>query len=347
MNTEFFVGSYAPKGRSSIYRYSFDESEGKLYRKWAYNGADNPSWVLPHPNGKILYSVEELNPEGRIASYRILEDGLERLDTLPSGGSDPCHLSLDDQARFLFASNYSSGSLSVFRLNAEGRILEMCDHLQHTGHSVYAARQEEAHVHFSRYTDGILYVCDLGEDLIYRCRLDRDSGRLLTAAEPLTVPAGFGPRHLVDDPADPGKIYVVTEMGASLLAYSHGKPVQNICALPPGKNIDDYPTGSSRAIGAAIRITEDGSRILLSLRGVQGIAVFCSDGNTGMFRLKGVFPSGGNTPRDFMLTADYVLAANQDSDRISVLRWDKSSGTLTDTGYSEKIEKPVCINGLY
>ena len=47
--------------------------------------------------------------------------GLAVLDVVASGGADPCHLLLAPDARTLYVANYSSGTLGVLPLDADGR----------------------------------------------------------------------------------------------------------------------------------------------------------------------------------------------------------------------------------
>jgi 6-phosphogluconolactonase len=56
-------------------------------------------------------------------------------------------------------------------------------------------------------------------------------------------------------------------------------------------------------------------------------------------------PSGGTTPRHFAIdpTGQWLLAANQGSDTINLLRIDPTSGRLTPTDRSLGVISPVCI----
>ena len=209
---EFYVGSYQKAEQAGIARMAVDEGSGEITCLGAFAGADNPSFVLPHPDGKLLYAVEELVPEGRVSVFSVKDGALEKVQTYSTLGADPCHLSLDETGRFLFAANYTSGSLMAYRLGADGLIEDPAFLRTDTGSSVYAGRQDSAHVHFSRMIDGVLYVCDLGEDKIHRFTASAD-GELQENLAPLAVPAGYGPRHLTECMAHPGFLYVITEMG--------------------------------------------------------------------------------------------------------------------------------------
>ena len=56
-------------------------------------------------------------------------------------------------------------------------------------------------------------------------------------------------------------------------------------------------------------------------------------------------PSGGKAPRHFAIdpTGQWLLAANQGSDTINLLRIDQKSGGLTPTDRSLAVISPVCI----
>lgn len=142
MKYYFYIGSYAAAEETGIYQFELDAGTGILLKTGEIAGIDNPSYLLSHPSGKVLYAVEELNPDGRIAVFSLKNDTPEYLFSLPSEGADPCHLALDEKGEFLFVSNYTSGSLTVFRLDGEGRPAEVTDHRQHTGHGIRSDRQE-------------------------------------------------------------------------------------------------------------------------------------------------------------------------------------------------------------
>lgn len=57
-------------------------------------------------------------------------------------------------------------------------------------------------------------------------------------------------------------------------------------------------------------------------------------------------PSGGRAPRHFVIdpTGEWLFAANQGSDSISLLRVDPKSGRLTPAGRSLEVISPVCVH---
>jgi 6-phosphogluconolactonase len=56
-------------------------------------------------------------------------------------------------------------------------------------------------------------------------------------------------------------------------------------------------------------------------------------------------PSGGKTPRGFGIdpSGTYLIAANQDSNSVTVFRIDPDTGHLTSTGQTLQVGAPVCV----
>ncbi|MBC5689066.1 lactonase family protein [Mediterraneibacter sp. NSJ-55] len=337
MINEFYLGSYALEDQTSIYKYNFDDSRGKFLRTTAIDGIANPSYLYIHPNGKIMYSVEELNPEGRIAVYSLEKEKLKYLYSLPSQGADPCHLALDEQGEFLFVSNYTSGSLSVFRLDEQGKPVFMSDHKQHTGRGKEPERQEGPHVHFSKMIEGILFVCDLGLDCIICYTLDRTSGKIEECGK-IFLPQGSGPRHFAVHERYKNFLYVICELTGDVYIYQKKKSdyemIQKICSL------DDNFRGENTA--AAIKFSRDGRVLLVSNRGSDSITSFVVQ-EDGLLEKKNIISSGGSGPRDFEVFGKYLIIANQYSGNLAVIEYSEESGKLKLLASREKVDQPVML----
>ncbi len=368
---DFYVGSYALADHESIYRYQLNEENGTLRRTEAIKGVDNPSWLLIHPNGKFLYSVEELNPEGRVAVYRRESDALKYLFSLKTEGADPCHLSLSPEARLLFAANYSSGSLSVFRLDSSGRPEGMTDHKQHVGRGINPDRQESPHVHFSQMIEGRLCVCDLGIDRIVVYEPDEKTGKLAKCGEDICLLPGFGPRHLAAHETHRNFLYVLGELTGDVCvlqkAEGRYRMLQRVSSLPEnctcrnacgrgfaGKDIAVGDSGERKAAGenavventaAAIKFSKDGRLLFVSNRGADTITSFLVQAD-GRIEKAACVSSGGSGPRDFAVFGGYLVAANQYSDNLALIKFHGKSGEMELLPVSEPVSKPVMIAGI-
>ena len=313
MKAEFYSGSYAYGGEISIARFCVDFERMTWATTLSDAQSEYPSYLLIHPNKKTLYAVRELTAEGALYTFEIVNDSLRLIDTQLTLGRDPCYLSLDESNEFLFVVNYTGSSLAVFRLDENGLPIEMTDQVVHTGSGPNSKRQEVAHPHCAVYINGSVYVCDLGMDRIFRYRLDKTSGKL-SEEQRIVMPAGSGPRHLC---VAGDMMYVIGELISEVYVLhleDEARIVQEISTLP-----SDF---KGENIAAAIKLSEDGKVLFVSNRGDDSIAAFriLPDGK---LELADICKTGGKTPRDFSLFGNHLIIANQDSDAITVLEFDK------------------------
>jgi 6-phosphogluconolactonase len=67
----FYLGGYTKSGGLGIAGGAIDATTGRpSIGSWTA-AVDQPSWIDVAPNGKILYAVSELTPDGRVHSLRI------------------------------------------------------------------------------------------------------------------------------------------------------------------------------------------------------------------------------------------------------------------------------------
>jgi 6-phosphogluconolactonase len=166
------------------------------------------------------------------------------------------------------------------------------------------------------------------------------SGKLSNISSIVTEP-GAGPRHFTFHPNN-RYAYLVEELTASVSAYVYkgGKFtfLQRIPALPEGF------TGNKS--GADLHVSPDGKFLYTSNRGdANSIAIFLIDEKTGKLTLAGHQSTMGKTPRNFNFdpSGNFLLVANQNSDNIVILKRDKKTGLLEDSGKRIEVGNPVCI----
>lgn len=340
------TGTYTSGKSEGIYVYRFDTETGELSHVHTAKGIDNPSFVTLSPDGRYAYAVNEQS-DGMVSAFRFNQStgALELLNRQPSGGADPCYLTVDEQSRHVFVGNYSGGSLSVLPILEDGRLGDPVQTIQHKGSSVNEDRQEKAHVHSTvlSHDEQYLFVGDLGTDKIYVYNYRPNATLPLEAASPSfsEISPGSGPRHLLFD-ASGHYAYVVLELTAEVDVFRHrdGK-LEKIQTVP--MTADDF---EGEVSGAEVRISPDGRFLYASNRGdANEIVAWSIDQQNGTLSFIERYSSGGETPRNFIIdpSGRYLLAANQDSDSIVVFERDQQKGTLRPTGQKTEVGKPVYL----
>lgn len=343
-----FVGTYTNKTDSKgIYAYEFDAETGKLSLKGVAAETPDPSFVVIHPNGKYAYAANEVGKKSMVTAFAIDAKSakLTQLNQLPALGEDPCHLSFDKTGKYLFVANYSSGSIAVFPILADGRLGEHTSAVQHHGSGPNKNRQEGPHAHWIEASpdNKFVLVADLGLDEIVSYRFDASKGTLTPNDPPFAnLAPGAGPRHGVFS-KDGKFFYVVSELNATVTAFAY-EPGNG--ALKDFQVVSTLPKGfQGRNDDAEIAIHPDGKWLFASNRGHDTIAVFAVDPSSGMLRPAAEFSTGGKEPRHFAIdpTGRFLLAENQLSNSIVVFRIDPATGALTQVSKTDGVPSPICL----
>lgn len=353
----FFVGTYTRpirfgtgqilegKGRG-IYQIVLDEEMGGLYMECVCEHIDNPSYLALSPDRRYLYAVNELKTYqgqegGAVSAFRIGRDGLRLLNTLPTRGTDPCHVAVDASGRNLYVANFMSGSIAAYGLNEDGSLREMHGFFQHEGSGPRVERQAGPHAHSVTLTpDGRLALApDLGTDRLMAYRVGKE-GRL----EPddkggYHLLPGSGPRYCAFSP-DGRFCYLLNELACSVTVFGCDEslclhPVQTVSSIPDRPESDDD-------LCAHLELTPDGRFLFSSNRGHDSLSVFRvePDGKLSFLENQNC---GGKTPRHFCITPSgrYLLCANQDSD--SIVCFSVSGDGMLAYRTQLQVPTPVCI----
>ncbi len=342
----FYTGAYTeePMGHAEGIGYvRFDPETGAIGPPGETTPARNPSFLTLAANGTRLYAVDELE-EGAVSAFKRdpATGALERINEVSTGGAHPCHLSLDAAGRFLLVANYTGGNVAVIPIAGDGSLEPASQVLAHEGSSVKLERQGEPHPHMILPSpDGrYVYVTDLGTDQIVCYRLDTDTGTLVDVANTKVTP-GMGPRHFAYS-SDGRTMVVIGELDSTLKSYAMQgdgtlTEVSSVSTVP-----DDFAGSNSCA---HVLFSPDGRFVYGSNRGHDSIAVAAFDAESRQLEIVEIVPTGGREPRNFTLdpTGGWLLAANQNSDTITVFRRDESTGKLTASGASIATPSVVCL----
>ena len=346
-----YVGTYTDDGRSAgIYLVRMDTSLGQLSLVGSVNGGANPSFLATHPNGRVLYAVNEVEKydgraSGAVSAFAIARDtgALTKLGEQPSEGGAPCYVSVDRSGRVVLVANYSGGSVALLPIADDG-ILGKATVVQHTGSGPIADRQSAPHAHciVADPSNRFALAADLGADRVFVYRLDLD-GKSLRHNEggDAVMRAGAGPRHIAFHPTLP-LVFVANELDSTVATLRFDAergtlaPIDARSTLPTGWTGTNYP--------ADIHVAPSGRALYVSNRGHNSIAVF-SVAATGALTLDQVVSTEGDWPRNFSFdpTGRWLLVANQKSDSIIVFGRDEPSGKLSPTRQRISLPSPVCL----
>ena len=324
---DVLIGTYTWRDAEGIYRGRFDDETGAFETLDLAAAADNPAFLATR--GDMLYAVNEQR-DGGVSAFRRIGTRLKLVNSQPSGGSLPCHLSAD--ADWVSVANYGSGTVTLFPTGIDGRLLPMADSQQHRGNGPNAERQESAHAHEVHPMGSTLVVPDLGTDRVHRYRVE---DHRLVADGHVALAPGSGPRHVAAHPTLP-LLYVLNELGNTVdaLTWPALAPVQRIDTLPA-----DFDGESTTA---EIQIASDGRTLHASNRGHDSIVSFAIDAD-GRLGDPSWVPTKGEHPRYFCLdpTGGWLIVLNQDSDNVVVYRL--ADGRPEDIASETPAPTPVCL----
>jgi 6-phosphogluconolactonase len=221
-----YVGTYAGPTSRGIYRFTLDTDTGAPGAPVLVAETINPSFLALHPNGRVLYAVNEVDEVGGVAGGRVSAFAIDArsgqltlLNQQPSEGAAPCHLVVDRDGRYVLVANYNGGNVAVLPILADGRLGAATHVTRHAGSGPNAARQQQPHAHGVHFdpTQRIVVAPDLGADRLFVHRYDPDAGTLTEVGAGRAAP-GAGPRHAAFG-AGGRVLYAINELTSTISVF--------------------------------------------------------------------------------------------------------------------------------
>ncbi|MCI0922499.1 lactonase family protein [Sphingobacterium rhinopitheci] len=331
-----YVGTYTNNGSKGIYVYDFNQATGVARLKNTIS-MSNPSFIARDEN--FLYAVNE-DVEGTITAVDLGNGAI--LNSLPTNGAHPCHVSLSPTIPVAVVSNYSSGSLVLYSINKDGSLNKQEDFIAFKNSGLNKSRQASSHIHSAFFSkDGqFLFVSDLGGDIIYKMNITKNNdGYKLNIVDEINVKAGGGPRHVVFN--DKGTLlYAVLELTGEIEVLAFNKGKWNSKQIVPM-----YTAGFNGEHGGGdIKMTADAKFIYATNRGqANEIAVYAVK-KDGLLKPLQIISVEGNSPRNVQLSPDekWVIVSNQLTNGLTYFKRDTKTGQLTSVNRRESIPSSVC-----
>lgn len=308
-SVRLLAGTYRGDGGRGLYPVTFDLRTAAWSLGDPIEGVANASFGVRARRSGRRYLLNEQR-EGQIGTWR---DGAEwqLLGMSTTAGSDPCHVALDATETCLAAANYSSGNIVFYRLDPKtGVPVAPPTVRQNKGHGIDPEAQKGPHAHWVGFSrdQRWLHSVDLGTDQILSYPFDARAGTIGEAFVAYQAPAGSGPRLLALHPRL-AKAYLLCELGSKIVQLD----IAGGGRFEAGQILSTLPadfTGHNQS--AHLAINRAGTRLYLSNRGHDSLAVFAIDAGGRLSLLQHV-ATRGSWPRFFLLleAERRLIVANQ------------------------------------
>jgi 6-phosphogluconolactonase len=343
-----YVGTYTDGESKGIYAFHFNPQTGEMVPLGLAAETPNPSFLVLHPTDKYLYAVGFTGPAtgpriGIISAFAVdpVSSKLTLINQQSSRGSNPVRIIIDNAGAHVLVANYSTGSVAVLPVEADGRLDPVTAFQQHTGSGPNPNRPKSPHAHSIALdpANHFAFACDLGIDKVMAYKFDATSGTLARHGSISIVPRS-GPRHLAFSP-DGKFAYVISELASRITVYGYDPVEGKLTELQTVSTLSSDWKGKNKA--AEVHVHPSGKFVYASNRGNDSIATFRRTPD-GKLSLIGITPCGGKTPRFFTLdsTGTWLFCAHQDSGTMAIFKIDQDTGLPRQTGLV-KVPNPTCI----
>lgn len=331
MNYHVYISN---SGSEFLSKFLFNAETGKLSQEADIPLISSPGAVATTADQTLMFIA--LRSAKQYQSLRINKSTgeLTPIKAVSVEQAGP-YLKTDNTDRFLLATYYGAGAVSVHKIDDDGALSD--EPLQWI--------ETEAHAHSIQLdkTNRFAFVPHtVPPNAIYQFKFDETTGELSFNDPPKIQPeTPEGPRHFVFHPSK-DLLYSINEDGCTVSAH-HFDPdkgtlssFQVISTLPEGWDSDSKST-------AEICITQDGRYLYASNRGHDSLAIF-SVNDDGTLTAEGHQPTEA-IPRFFEIdpTGNFIISAGQNSGYISSYKINHDNGQLEHMERIKVGESPLWI----
>ena len=269
-------------------------------------------------------------PRFQIHKYRGKSSKYDLIHEEVINGSFVCYITVSNNGDEVGIACYTSSNTEIYRITSDGTVMH-CRTILHQGSGPNNYRQESAHPHMAWWQNQHLQILDLGINKIKTYQKNLGTYEELLEKE-IGVKPGSGARYIVRT-KDGVMVFALSELSSDVFVYCN-QDKGYICIKEVNLLTEDFDGIPGVA---SIRMSKDEQFVAVPERTSNTIAVLKRQGRG--FKIIQQIDSGGLTPRDVNIGASnkWLLAANQDSHRISCFAICKGSGTLE---FNHHIEVP-------
>jgi 6-phosphogluconolactonase len=333
-----YLGTYTGKMSKGIYQTELNLKDGSLAKPTLAGETKDPSFLAIHPNQKFLYACNEGQESVSAFAIDAQTGALTFLNSQPSQGGLPCHVTVDPTGKNLLAANYGGGSCICFPVGDDGKLGKVSSFQQHMG------KKKNGHAIHVDKANKFAFCCDLGLDKVIIYAFDPAKGTLTPHGE-FNTPKGAGPRHFAWHP-DGKHTYVNGESDLTVITCTYDADKGT---LTQKQVLSTLPKDVKRKGGSTAEtvVHPSGKFVYVSNRDpYNSIAIFSVDAKTRELTPVGHFSKDVKTPRNFAIepTGQYMLIANQSGNSVFTCRINQETGELTQiAGTTIEVGAPVCV----
>jgi 6-phosphogluconolactonase len=337
-----YVGTYTHGSSVGIHLYDLDVEEGTMTERKVIP-VNNSSHIAKSLNGKYLYSIAD---EG-VAVFAIAPDGdLTFINKVDIDGMRGCHLSTDQDGKYLFVAGYHDGKVTVVQILEDGSLGSVLDGVFHKGLGSVAERNFRPHVNCVRPTPDNKYLCavDNGIDQIKIYQVDAKTNKL-RLVDILRCRRESGPR-LIKFSRNGKFAYVIYELRNVIEVYAYDGSGKN----PSFEYIQEITTLADETdpvhdAACGMCLAPDGRHLFCSTAGENTVSMYEIDEDTGMLTKKFTLPISGEYPKDLEVFPDgrHLAVVNHESNSITTFTVDYEKNVLVMKGKPMKVETPNVI----
>ena len=304
--------------------FSVDGRTGAVVSRGTLATPKQPLYYLrPSPDRKVLYAAAA----DRLLVFSIAADGTPTLRSEAPSPGGPCYVDVHPSGRWVATANYGAGTTLLYPVDADGTVREAI------------SRPSGPQTHSARFSpDGkSLFALSVAGRQITRFAVEGD-------APPSTLPMpDLGPRHIAFSAT--GKFaFVVHERPIRVSSVRVGQTLDVVGTWPA---LEPGAPEKKELAAAEIAVSPSGRFVTASVRdfskdgGLNGLAVYEVDPDTGVLRWIEFVPSGGVSPRGFVIdpSGTFVFVLNEIPGTLRTFRIDPGSGRMKPFG------EPVAIGG--